>query len=72
MISKEQIVHDLAMLYAKEEYRKSVGNIPVSNSDFMQKAGKLCQLYEQGAAIAVSRINDLYGVYLDEDGKPIL
>lgn len=69
MLDKYQIVHDLALVYAQEQYREFIRNTPESKRLFPTDASKLASLYESGVVCFVNRLDNLTAAYLDDDGN---
>ena len=67
MVSKDQIIHDLALAFAQEEYRLRARDLPRKDGDFIPRAVLLCDLYTQGVAVAKEKMDDITQSYEDHD-----
>lgn len=72
MTDKEKIVHDLALIHAKEKYHEFYPNIPNENRKFNGGVSELCNFYEVAVIMISHHIDEIMESYLDDDGKPLL
>lgn len=66
----KQIVHDLAMLYAKQrfaEYQSSP-----NEKKFPTAASALADFYTEAVSVLAQRKNDIESAYCDDDGYPFI
>ena len=71
MISKDQIVHDLALVHAQEKYRGYLA-ASLGNAQFPTDVTTLCSFYEQAVVAVSAQIDKIEASYFDEDGTPLL
>lgn len=72
MLDKQQIVHDLALVYAQEHYQEFLRCTPESKRVFPTDASKLAELYERGVVCLINHADDLLKAYEDDNGQPII
>lgn len=63
MISKDQIIHDIALAYATEEYKQHVAPLNPKPEDLTKRPVEFCDLYIRGVIMASNKIDEISDVY---------
>ena len=71
MIDKSAIVHDLAMVYAKEKFQEFLRTAPAKTKETSADASQLCKYYCQAVTRICAGIDEIDQAYLDDDGNPL-
>ena len=72
MIDKEKIVHDLALIHAKEKYHEFFQSVPPEARQFPAGISELVNFYQQGVMCIAPQIDKIIEAYLDDNGKPLI
>ena len=71
MINKSQIVHDLALIHAKQKYEEFFNSVSPNARKFPIDTSELVNFYTAGVAAISNHLEEIEQAYKDDDGEPI-
>ena len=72
MTDKEKIVHDLALIHAKEKYHEFFQSVSPKGRPFPTEINELVNFYQQGVIYIAPQIDEIMEAYLDDNGEPLI
>ncbi len=71
MVNEYQIVHDLALVYAKQQFEEFCNRVDVKERYYPTDVSKLVELYISAIPVTASWMDGIEKAYLDDDGSPM-
>lgn len=71
-MDKEKIVHDLALIYAREKFHELYQALPRDKRIFPHGISDLVDFYCAGVAMIANHADQISDAYLDDDGHPLI
>lgn len=70
MSDEKQIIHDLAMLYAKQRFAEYQAN--PKEKEYPTAASVLADFYTEAVIVLVNHKDDIESAYCDDDSNPLV